>query len=618
LRAIREGSVPDASIEDLFLDSDVTKEKEEARESLLRIVISDLGAETDERVEYSCESESFEVFVDAEETVDEEDAVTDALAFLDELESHGNDPLRLYLRETQRERLITAEEEISLAKAMEEGVEKALDALAAWPSGIARVLAAAERVKTGEKTPDWISSDSPDLSAPEDGQLDDEVTREVAATPDDGSVDSGNAEDDLRRDSEDCTPAADTVDLPERLAQLSFVAGLSIEDEDHASAIRDTLAAVSIKRSFLIELGNASVDDDSAPAVRFAQAIGAYRRARERMALANLRLVFSIAKRYLSSGMPVEDLIQEGNIGLLRAVDKFDWRRGFKFSTMATWWIRQQISRSIADSGRMIRLPVHVHDTMRRIRQEAKDLERSTGRYPRSELLAERLSLTPSKVESLLRASAELEPIEDLEAFGAVDESVDSNPFERFVTDELRRDLSEILGELGRRPEQILRLRFGFGVPDALTLEQIGALFGVTRERIRQIEAKALRRLRHPARRTKLNSWICGEPPSESVAEDDDEGVEPKADVICANGDAGSVVTAKPGTKPRQGSRLPAIERLLAQAAEMGASVEDDRSGNTGRIRVHLSEGMGDRARLLVRSLRALGFKYRPGGGYWR
>lgn len=402
LRATREGSVPKACVEDLCRGND--QALDEAAESLLCLVINDLGAETDERFEYTSPSESFEVHVEPDETPDEQDAVADALAFLDDLESHRNDPMRLYMREAQRERLITAEEEVTLAKAMEYGLERALDALAEWPAGLARLLAAADLVKAGVRPLEWISSGSHDEAPPEGAQLDDDALVDPSGTLTESDAITSGVGDDAAEEAEATdTPDGEGAGFFEKLAELaSVMSGMNPEGKP-LPLMREILACLSIKRSFLVELGDAAADDVSPHARRFAGTIRAYRRARDRFALANLRLVLSIAKRYMGSGLLMDDLMQEGNIGLLKAVDKFDWRRGFKFSTMATWWVRQQVSRAVADTALLIRLPVHAHDAARLIHREAHAFEKSAGRRPSIRELAERLSLDAQPSCALLR-----------------------------------------------------------------------------------------------------------------------------------------------------------------------------------------------------------------------
>lgn len=237
--------------------------------------------------------------------------------------------------------------------------------------------------------------------------------------------------------------------------------------------------------------------------------------ARDHLIRANTRLVVSVAKRYAGKGVPFSDLIQEGNLGLMRAVAKFDYRRGFKFSTYATWWIRQAITRALADQGRTIRLPVHMGDRLRKLFRTARELEQELGRPPSIEEIAIRLDLPPSRVEWMLRVSTDTlslqKPVgEDEESeLGHFIEDVDALPPGDVADHEiLREKLEQLLDTLTPRQARILRLRFGLADGHAYTLEEVGQKFGVTRERIRQIEAQALGRLRHPHRSRQLKGYL--------------------------------------------------------------------------------------------------------------
>ena len=314
----------------------------------------------------------------------------------------------------------------------------------------------------------------------------------------------------------------------EELEDLSVPEGINIDDHvkmylkeigkvnlltpEEELSLAKRMADGETAKEQLEEIGE-EIDEDTKKQIDLLIADG--EKAKKSLAEANLRLVVSIAKRYVGRGMLFLDLIQEGNLGLIKAVDKFDYTKGYKFSTYATWWIRQAITRAIADQARTIRIPVHIVETIMRLSKAEKTLMQELGRAPQPDELAEELQMPIEKVRDILKVSQD--PV-SLEA--PVGEEEDSHLGDFIADDDipapqdvasqmlLKEELNEVLGTLSEREARVLRLRFGLDDGRNRTLEEVGREFNVTRERIRQIEAKALRKLRHPSRSKKLKDFL--------------------------------------------------------------------------------------------------------------
>ena len=311
---------------------------------------------------------------------------------------------------------------------------------------------------------------------------------------------TGNDEELILDDDMDIDKLDDEEEVELDKIDLSVPEGVSIEDP---------------VRMYLKEIGKVSLltaDEEIELAQRMEEGD---EDAKKRLAEANLRLVVSIAKRYVGRGMLFLDLIQEGNLGLIKAVEKFDYRKGYKFSTYATWWIRQAITRAIADQARTIRIPVHMVETINKLIRVSRQLLQELGREPSPEEIAEEMDMSVDRVREILKISQEpvsLEtPIGEEEDSHLGDFIQDDNvpvPAEAAAQTLLKEQLDEVLATLTEREQKVLRLRFGMDDGRPRTLEEVGKEFDVTRERIRQIEAKALRKLRHPSRSRKLRDYL--------------------------------------------------------------------------------------------------------------
>ena len=333
-----------------------------------------------------------------------------------------------------------------------------------------------------------------------DMTLEEDQFDRILETLEQNNVDVLRITDDDDVDDEEILLSAEEEDLDMENLDLSIPDSISIEDP----------VRMYLKEIGKVPLLSAEEEIELAKKMELGD-----QEAKKRLAEANLRLVVSIAKRYVGRGMLFLDLIQEGNLGLIKAVEKFDYRKGYKFSTYATWWIRQAITRAIADQARTIRIPVHMVETINKLIRVSRQLLQELGREPSPEEIAEEMNMPVDRVREIIKISQEpvsLEtPIGEEEDSHLGDFLPDDNvpvPADAAAFTLLKEQLVEVLGTLTEREQKVLRLRFGLDDGRARTLEEVGKEFNVTRERIRQIEAKALRKLRHPSRSRKLKDYL--------------------------------------------------------------------------------------------------------------
>ena len=463
------------------------------------------------------------------------------------------DPMNLYLREMGDQHLLSHEEEMELARMVEEGETRIQFAVLRVTLGITALNDLAENLlrgnlRIGSVLRGLSENDEKELARARDGLLDQiEKANELDGHRRDLFVALKAAAGDATAENRlvaEILAASDAISSLFREYRLCSRGILSVADAVKELGQKFTRVRVVARQQELLLAARRHGQDTTGPMVdpaeverrvtlELSETIGigwsafmevlqdiemgreTARQAKDTLVRANLRLVISVAKKYMNRGLQLPDLIQEGNIGLMKAVEKYEYKRGYKFSTYATWWIRQAITRSIADQGRTIRLPVHMIETINRLLRFSKDFQRVESREPTPEEMAAQLGTDVDRVQVALKTARDAisldAPVgdeEDAMLSDFIEDHAQPDPQEQSITESLKRCLCRVMGSLTPREEKVLRMRYGIEIGCDHTLEEVGQCFSVTRERIRQIEAQALKKLRHPSRSQDLQAFI--------------------------------------------------------------------------------------------------------------
>ena len=623
LRAIREGSVPFALLQDLSEDGGHLQE--EGIEQLLLRLINDIGAEVDERYEYRSFDEDFTVFVDEVESLTEEQLIDDVVASFDQYEGRRYEPLAQFQREFNRIPLISAEQEVALAQQMENCIEEALNALAQSSEGIEYLIECIHQVANGLKPLKWLSSK----------RRDDEVIVE------DGEelLESSEAEYQRQRTSTTFESVdqvvEDELEQLKKNAELLWAEVRTLNtDEEAISHRRMLISRINLSRSFIVLI------DEQQKVVNsmFHNSVQSYRLARDRMIEANIRLSYSIAKKYIYSGVPFDDLLQEANAGLMKAVDRFDWRRGFKLSTYATWWIRQSVYRFVADKSRLIRLPVHVFDKAVKIERLSQNFENENARSPSALELSKISGVSLAKVEAYQKILVEPVSIYEIEvdelmSIEARKAYIAPDPSDVALWSDAERIVNELLEKLSVEDANILRMRYGIGGFREMTLEEIGEIKGVTRERIRQIETSIFRKLKNPKITPKNRYEVSGIKSPKHLRKSTPLSTEQTSRTSASNLDAlknsdPPAVKSADETTKNNFQRTSADEnsyiyipepvaKLLREAFEQGAEVKFERKSWDDSVWIDFKKSPNSASRVLLRKMTSHGFRFWAGRWIW-
>ncbi len=590
LRALREGSVPRISVEDVCIE-DQDSLDESVFEKLL-LIINDLGAEIDERQEWLHKDEDYRVEINEIEDQNESIALDDSMNALRLQDDEAKSTTRLFFKETRKFRVFESSDEIDLAKSIEVAKHELIFELLKNEWVHDHFDESIQQIKDGKRQlASFIESEADLVTESDQDEMKEQVDAEKTAN---------------------FSASKATHDLESIRLLLSEIRQISKD----ATGFKD-LQLVRFRTSYLLELVDKAIRLKQSNWEKLEKLSQRLLGLRDRFINSNHGLVFSIAKKYLYTKIPMLDLVQEGNIGLIRAVDRFDWKRGFKFSTMATWWIRQAITRSIPEKALLIRLPVHAYESAQNLRSALREHAKNSeaefdyGQYAASSGI--------SKFRVMAYARCLSEPI-SIEDYVPIDDRDNDERDETFTTVtklEQKAFVLSLLHTIKKREADVLRLRYGIDTDAEETLDEIGNRYSLTRERIRQIETKAIRKLKHPIRHARA-SLGEDEIDDDFLADSENfefKGAKKRQKKVAAGGQNKVAVELDKATS-RQTSSSSLLDMAIRSAVEAGIKVDDQRFDG-GDVWMYVLDPIDTKQRKVVRKILHLGFTFAPGKGYW-
>ncbi len=637
LEGLREGGIAEEYIDYISLNDDDSFNQEEER--IIKIALSSLGIKIYQREQKYLDVKKFKFnFLENQENETEENIIDEAMYFIDSIKNNNGDPQKLFQKLLLKTSLFDSSEEIEFFQKMEESIEKAINALSFSESGIKFIINSAKDIEKGIKPLSWMSGKSRDeISELDIDQIDVNNLNNDQEFSEDDSLKFQNSYTDNKSENK-------ISEFIKNIKEIEILTHSNIIENQ--VLISNQLKLLNLNGLFLLSLNDENKIQEKDISSEFNIRIQDFKNFRDKIISSNLKLVHSVAKKYLYTNAPLIDLIQEGNIGLIRAIDGFEWKKGFKLSTYAIWWIRQRITRYLADKEKLIRVPVHAFEKIQNIKIYIRTYEFKNNKKPSIEKISKAFNMPISKASIYFHSIDDPISFEDIN----IDDLIADNLLEEFFIKDPREINEEIDFSLAIRnaiqiltpkAQKIIRMRFGIEISEEMTLDEIGGLMGVTRERIRQIESKSLKLLFRNLTIKELSDSLNNRNPYSQVSIENNN-VEVSELVIKSSVDR--VIKEKNIKDSNENKRIKKsqtkndtvvnknnqqekifqpkipkpVEDVINKALVMGANVEFDRDNFDKEIWIDFTNLKISPDRSFIRKLINLGFKFWSGKWYWQ